>query len=492
MTKNICKIPFIIKSKFTSAFIGSCALLMGLSFIYPVANFSVYLTSYIHLEQSFVTMHYSLFLNLIFTFSSTFGFSLGGFLELKLGFISTSITGLCIILIGDIIFFRIQNIWLCYILTFIMGVGSGISNSLVGKNLAFFKPNIKGFLISIIGAVMVIFGGIFATMGEKIISPSGYTLGVTEEFYPAYIAKRTYLYFMLGFIIIPISAIIFILFIVEYKNEYNDDNKIIPEDDNNKQNENKDDENVKNQNNEENIINEDEKQIELELNNMSKKKNLKQVFKTFRFWRLAFSQLFLTFSFSFILGTGRTFGALIGIDGNSLQFLMLLQSGSLIVVGPILGIISDKKGPLIIIRIASIICIIPGILLTFFTENTVIFSISFVLAILGLVGMIVGLAPLTMEIYGIQESVIIGGIINVFSKISEIISIVSAFVISLLYTKEEILKPYRIMYITGAVCCFFSLVLLLFEKNEKYVYEEDNEEDLGNLIENEINTESNI
>ena len=54
------------------------------------------------------------------------------------------------------------------------------------------------------------------------------------------------------------------------------------------------------------------------------------LFKTFRFWRLAFSQLFVSFSFSFILGTGRTFGALIGIDGTSLQFLMLLQSAALI------------------------------------------------------------------------------------------------------------------------------------------------------------------
>ena len=56
--------------------------------------------------------------------------SIGGLLEHKIGFISTTLTGLCVILVGDIFFIRIQNIWLCYALTFIMGTGSGIANSL--------------------------------------------------------------------------------------------------------------------------------------------------------------------------------------------------------------------------------------------------------------------------------------------------------------------------------------------------------------------------
>ena len=494
----MAKFPIIIKNKFISTFIGSCGILMAHAFIFPVGNFSVYITSYIHLKQSFVTMHYGLFLNTIFTFSSVFGLSLGGLLEHKLGFKSTTLIGLFIILLGDLFFFKIQNIWLCYILTFIMGIGAGIANSLVGKNLAFFKPKAKGLLVSLISAVMVIFGGIFTTGGEKLISPSGYTLGVEEEFYPDNIAKRTYLYFMLGFIIIPLGAIIYLLFTVEYKIEKTNDTEV-ENDNNNEENkenkekeeqnednpEEKNDENnpIKNQNEEEQAITE-ENNIETELTNMSKKRNLKQVFKTFRFWRLSFSLLFFAFSFSFILGTGRTFGALIGIDGSSLQFLMLLQSGALVIVGPILGFAEDKKGPLPIIRIAVFICIIPGVLLTFFTENTIIFISSFVISILGLVGSMVGFAPFIMEIYGIQESVIIGGLINVFSKISEIISIVSAFIISLFYSKEEIIKPYRIMYISGAIGCFISVILLLFENDKKFIYEEDDEEDkLGNLVE---------
>ena len=492
MSKKSCKIPIIIKSRFVSAFIASCGILMGMAFIYPVGNFSVYLTSYIHLKDSYVTMHYGLFLNLIFAFSTTFGMSIGGLLEHKIGFISTTLTGLCVILVGDIFFIRIQNIWLCYALTFIMGTGSGIANSLTGKNLALFKPKIKALLISIMAAFAVIFSGVFATLGEKIISPKGYTLSQGEEFYPANICKRTYLYFLSGFIVLPFAAVIFLLFIVEYKKEYSKDSIVVEERINEEneekekveESEEKENINLKNERKGENNIKEDEDIIDFEIKSMSKKKSIKKVFKTFRFWRLAFIQLFITFSFSFILGTGRTFGALIGINGTSLQYLMILQSGALILIGPILGFISDKKGPLPLVRISAVICMIPGILLTFFTDKTPIFISSFVISILGLICGLIGFAPFMMEIYGIQESVIIGGAINVFAKISEIISTVSAFVISKFYTKEEIIKPYKIMYLSGAICCGISFLLLLFENDKKFVYDED-KENLGAIVEKE-------
>ena len=499
MSKKSCKIPIIIKSRFVSAFIASCGILMGMAFIYPVANFSVYLTSYIHLKDSYVTMHYGLFLNLIFAFSTTFGMSIGGLLEHKIGFISTTLTGLCVILVGDIFFIRIQNIWLCYALTFIMGTGSGIANSLTGKNLALFKPKIKALLISIMAAFAVIFSGVFATLGEKIISPKGYTLSQGEEFYPANICKRTYLYFLSGFIVLPFAAVIFLLFIVEYKKEYSKDSIVVEERINEEneekekveESEEKENINLKNERKGENNIKEDEDIIDFEIKSMSKKKSIKKVFKTFRFWRLAFIQLFITFSFSFILGTGRTFGALIGINGTSLQYLMLLQSGALILIGPILGFISDKKGPLPLVRISAVICMIPGILLTFFTDKTPIFISSFVISILGLICGLIGFAPYMMEIYGIQESVIIGGAINVFAKISEIISTVSAFVISQLYTNKEIIKPYKIMYLSGAICCGISFVFLLFENDKKFVYDED-KENLGAIVENKrISTADN-
>ena len=57
---------------------------------------------------------------------------------------------------------------------------------------------------------------------------------------------------------------------------------------------------------------------------------------------------------------------------------------SLIIVGPLLGFFVDKKGALFFLRIVSLILMVPGILLTFFTINTIIFMGSFVISVLGL------------------------------------------------------------------------------------------------------------
>ena len=482
-----CKRPTIIKNEFISSLVATCGIFMGISFVLPMGNFSVYLTSYIHEKQKFVTMYYGLFMTLISTFAMTAGMSIGGFLELKLGLILTTLSGLVIILIGNIFFLNVQNIWLCYVLTFVVHLGAGISNSLNGKNLALYKPEKKGMLVSGVFALAVLFAGPLALLGEKIINPDGYTLTEGEEYYKYKYSSRTYLYFTIGFFTIPLGAIIFLLFIVVYKPPKNTNTNISEL---NEENKNISDETPMETDKENNNKNEEGEIINEELKSMSNKKKVKKVIKTFRFWRLSIAQLLLSFSFSFILGTGRTFGAIIGIEGGALQFLMLLQSLALLIIGPLVGFLVDKKGPLNLLRVAALICVIPGVLLTFFTTVTFFFIFSFLLAIIGMVSMVVCFSPFIMEVYGIQESVIIGGIMNVFSKLSEIATTVSGFVISFYYTKDEIIKPFRAMYIIGAVCCLVSFIMFLFEKMDKFNYEIE-EESLDTLVENGRYTEAN-
>ena len=285
----------------------------------------------------------------------------------------------------------------------------------------------------------------------------------------------------MGFFAIPIGVIIFLFFIVVYikkdSESVKEKEEIVgaKEEIKNSEDEEIKDKNTNNNEDNENETNENKKEKEEEeelliskdIIEMNKKKKIKKVIKTFRFWRISIAQFLLTFSFSFIIGTGRTFGALIGINGGALQFLMLCHSGALIIVGPLLGFLVDKKGALFFLRIVSLILIIPGILLTFFTKNTYVFMVSFVISVLGLVSTIVCYSPFIMDIYGIQESVILGGIMNVFSRFSEVITTIVAFVVSLFYNKEEILLPYRIMYIVGSGCCLLSFILLMFEKKRQ-------------------------
>ena len=86
------------KNKFISSIIGSLAVFSGIAFILPLNNFSVYITSYIHIHHSYVTMHYGLFISLIFSFANTFSNSIGGYLENLFGFFKTIIIGFIILL----------------------------------------------------------------------------------------------------------------------------------------------------------------------------------------------------------------------------------------------------------------------------------------------------------------------------------------------------------------------------------------------------------
>jgi len=274
-----------IKNEFISSIIGTISIYIGIAFLFTIGNFSVYITSYIHLKYSYVTLHYGLFVNLIFTFAHTFSSPLGGYLENLLGFSQTIIVGFSIIFLSNLGFIFQQNIWLCYTLTFILGIGLGIGVSLIGKNITFYVPNKKGLVVGIFGLLVTIIAGSFAFGGEKIINFEGYTLKEDEEFYPENIAEKTYLYFLVRECCLPLGLIFALLLIYEFKPEYNKekeqneeikDEKLIPDSSMSRINE----EDLNN--NQENQITE-ENENKNDLKNDNSKNRIKQVVKTFRY-----------------------------------------------------------------------------------------------------------------------------------------------------------------------------------------------------------------
>ena len=121
----------------------------------------------------------------------------------------TTLSGLLIILIANLFFLNVQNIWFCYFLTFFIAAGAGIANSLTGKNLAFYKPDKKGLLISGMMAITILFGGGFSLFGEKLINPDGYTLKWDEEYYKYKYSSRTYIYFIFDFFLFQLEQLYF-------------------------------------------------------------------------------------------------------------------------------------------------------------------------------------------------------------------------------------------------------------------------------------------
>lgn len=474
------KFKFIIKNKFISTFIGTFFVYLGVSFILSINSISVYITSYIHLKQDFVTMHYGLFLNLLTRISFSTSQILGGIIENKVGFLYTICIGVVILFIGNIIFIFQQNIWISYLLVIIMGSGSGIASSLLVKNLTLYNPNKKGIISGICGLFSNIIGSIFNFVGEKVISFKGYTFKDKDNFYPKEIAERVVIYFIISAVLLPISFIISNLLLYEYnskENEKNEDNT--PNEENKKEKEN----NINGNQKDDKFEFDPNELYQKELKEKSKK-NVKKALKSFRFWKQNIFFFCFLFCFTFILDTGRTIGALIGINGTALQYINIFHSLFLIILMPLLGIFSDKKNPLLILRIASIIIGIPPIILTFFMSNTYCFIISLVLSKVALSCLLVGFISFMMEIFGIQESAILAGIISSFGKVAEAITTATAFTVSNFYEKEELYIPYKIIYIICFFMCIVSNVLIFFEKNNKVNYNNDNTDNTGEEKEN--------
>ena len=110
-----------IKNKFISSVIGTIGIYMSLAFLLTFPNFSVYITSYIHLNQDFVNMHWGIFIGVIFGLASSFSRPLGGYLENIIGFNITILLGIGINACANTGFIFQQNIWISYSLVIVMG-----------------------------------------------------------------------------------------------------------------------------------------------------------------------------------------------------------------------------------------------------------------------------------------------------------------------------------------------------------------------------------
>jgi MFS family permease len=279
-------------------------------------------------------------------------------------------------------------------------------------------------------------------------------------------AERIKIYLIIGEFSVAIGLILGLVFLFEYKAEENGEIKetIEPE-------------------SSENLIKTDDT-----------KRKIKQVLLSLRFWRITSILFLINFAVAFMLNTGRTFGSLIGIDGTALQYASTFQTLVIVLTGPILGIVVDKKGPVLIMLLASITSIITALLFLFFMDISFIFITAFVLTVLGVTQINISFGPFIMEVYGIQESVILGGIMSGIAKIGDIITTVAAFLVSLpndeekdnpQLKKENLKKAYKILYLISAIFCGISTILIFFESKEKFIYETNSKEDVVNEETNE-------
>lgn len=434
-----------IKKKFIKTLIGAVIFSLSNFPMTTIIGLSVYITSFIHLKQSFVTMHYGTFFNPINQISTKIAGPIAGILEKKIGFHSTLILGSFLIFISLIGYYIQQNIYIFYILICLMGFGNGVSIPYT-KNLIMYEPKRKGLISSSIMIPNIISMAIFKFLGEKIINKKGYTLNPkkNEIYYPEKICKNIQIYFILCIIIFPFLRIISMILM----KKYNDDKEYRE-----KKSENLIESNYINKENENSVV---------------------YAIKSKRFLLICFISFFSTFNQHFIVAIARTFGALIGINGKILQYLGIINSLSLVTISPLFGYLSDKIGTSIILKFLIFFNGAISFSFAIFINDKLMFVILNFLMYIIFSGFLTTMNPHIMHVFGMNNSIILIGINGLFATISNIIASMTAFTTSKYYQTKLLNIPYRICFLIGGFFNIISFILILNDNDTIFQYEEEN------------------
>ena len=447
---SCCRKPNLIKNKYISNLISIIAIYLGISFYFSLNDLFQLIKYSFTIEDK--NKYYEMLFSIFSSLAQSIGMLIGGILEYKINYFYTTLTGLLISLISIIIIFFVYKSSVFYIFGVIWGLGVGISVSLLRKNLILFSPNKKGLTLSFVRIINTIFYAVVLYVINVYII---YSLG-------------SFLFY--SFIGIIIGLILFGLFSWEYKKE---DEINVNEEMSNQISES-------NQNND-NHLNEKEaldklNNLEEELDRDDIKSYVINIMKTLRFWRIVIIFVLLNFPLSLIssssLYLANNFNFL---TQSALKFILIFPLVVLL-LSPLIGYFSDKKSHLLILIIISGINIIPFFLLIFFIKNEIIFCITFAINELSINGLYISFLSYIMEIYGIQESAIINGIIDIFPTISLITRAIIIYKIGINYKNEveDYFNQIKKLYIPGPICCTVALVLLIFERKIKLLGEQKN------------------
>ena len=455
-------------------------------------KFTAYTTSYIHLKQNWVTIHYGVINSPLYLMTTKLISPFGGFMEKTIGGKHTIIFGSVTIFISLFCLYFQQNIWIYYFITILLGIGVGSCNQICFKNVCLFKPNSKGFLFSCVGVFTTIFHGIFFLISEKYININDFSLnkGSHNQFYPEYISQR-YQKFILFSIFSFFFAVIFsLLFYREYQcdNEENSNNNKISQINYNNI--------ICNNVNETtsmiyelsttisdfNIRKTEQKTLKKirikkdnKLKNENYSKNMKKIIKSSRFWLLAIYTFLSPFVSYLTMSNFKNFRILIySVSFN--RFIGATIGLIKLIVAPLIGLIVDKYGAIYILRILCLLRLTIGILMSLFLNNS---YFLFILALASEVSEVTqkyAFTPYLYNIFGFEYSIEIQGMIGIGDGFSNLFSAIMSFLICYFtqqYSFDSLILPYRYLFLFGSLLSVISFVLLLFENEEKFHYEDN-------------------
>ena len=453
------------RAKFIFSCIGTLFFYVGAMFCVSLGQFSVYITSYFHYQNISIDMQYGVFILPVLSFSLSSSVPIGGFLENKLGMKPTLLISSVLIEIFLFLFINQVSKLFTMILVILIGMSIGLAIIIPVKTLCRYYPDKKGLIGSICSSCMTLIPAIICVCGESFINPESVVLKKDEIYYPEDISANYKQFYKIGLIIIPVVTLFSIFLMQNYDPKLDNKNTLVSE----------------------------ENEMENKKKDENYSKNIKAALLNKRIWILASIFTFTPFGIRFLESTFRVYGALASVNGTVIKFSSLFTALSIIIFGPIWGIICDKISFNIIIKFICISSIIIPAILSFFLQYNIIYIICVFAGKIITCGFTSISQPFFMKIYGIKYYLEIGGIIGIIIAIFNILDPVLSYVVSRYYkTGEELRIPYRIIYIIGTGLSVLGFILGIFQNDEEFEYPSSKEEkSIGNL-ENKSEDGNNI
>ena len=453
------------RKKFILSILSYAIFCFGIAGVHQISHLSVYITSYFHYQKQSINMQVGNLIRPLFLLSFSIANPLGGLLEKKIGIYYSIIFCFTINEIIIFIFLNQTNLLFTFFLICLLGINCGLCHSIPRKNIFSYYPKRRG----IIGAFMeVIFISISASvlvLGEKTINPNKIILKKGEHYYPFEVCKKYIIFYKYLLFIIPICLIFSLLFLEKY-NPTRDETQI--------------------------------QKIESKPQKIDKteyKLKMKSAIFNSRIWKIAFFVKFAPFAINFSMNTFRVYGALMSFNGSIMQYFGLLSSLSVIIFGPIWGIINDSFPYHIIIKIIVGGTITHSILLTLFIKSNIIYTICTFTGPVFFCGLANITQPHIIQVYGIDYFIELEGLVRLMGGVKNIVQILILYVISKNFEGgPELQVPYRIIYGFSIFVCFLCYYFSSREGDDEFDYkvQENNKIEIENIKINDKSNKDNI
>lgn len=422
-----------------------------------------YVSYYTHKNNQEIPAGQSFFMEPIYSFLSLLTVPLSGYLQQKIGLRFTFLISFILIYIAVLLYLAIDSLFIFFIGIGLFGASVGLTS--VGVKVAcFFFPGKEGLISGIERTFSMSMIYIWYFAGDFIIN------NIRDKpdkkgIYEKDVAERAPIFTVIIGVSCLIGMAIFygLTFGIKFR-PVEEKYKAIME---KIAQEQKDTDNV--------TETEIAKELTVEEQNQKKKRELKQIFSSWDFWKIFVISIFIVFTPLLITCTFKVFGSKSKkIDENviTLQWTISGVVGSLI--NPLYGYLYDKIGfrPLFMLEGIGLAAGGALFVLSLITENAFLFSLSLYLNNISVGVYNSCVFPHVVKIFGMDH------VMDLFGVIGLTIGLLGFAASGSQYIITEIIDPksnalYYIAFAVGILFEILCVIMAAFEKSNKFEYKND-------------------